>query len=326
MMKKNSIVSVIITTFNRKNLISQSLNSVLRQTYKDLEIIIVDDASDDGTEEFVEKEFNDPRIKYFRMAENRGATAARNFGLEKMSGDYFLVWDSDDVLYPNAIETIIGIFNKSSNDLAAVSAPARCLLNNKEVEFKKMPEGMILKELVISRSLATNHKVRIARSSLCGDVRYQARNIDFLVNVQMVERGNWYCIGQYLADVILESDINSLTIHRKKTDLNLSVLRAPFLGGYLRKYRTLLKNGYPTKYAGFAYGAALGFYAAGNKKESRYFIVEAIKNGKRLKYFLALILFFIPFGSHLLKWVVIIKNNYFSTSSSKTKNLARKKI
>lgn len=319
------MVSIVITTYNRKNIISKSLKSVLGQTYKDIEVIIVDDCSADGTGEFIKEEFRDPRIKYLKLEYNKGATAARNFGLDKIQGDYFLVWDSDDILYPNAIQETINI-HKKYKDLAVVSAPARSLLNGKEIVFAKMPEGIIPKEVVISRSLATNHKVRVAKTSLCGDVRYKVKNIDFLVNVEMAERGGWYCYGEYLADVILESDKNSLTINRKKTDLRLSVLRAPYLAEYLTKYSQLLRKECPMRYAGFAYGAAIGFYASGNKRASKHFIVEAIKNEKKLKYFLVLILNYLPFGQWLLRRAVKIKNNYFSTSSSKTKNFALNKI
>lgn len=304
------MVSIVIATYNRKFFLSHSLKSALRQTYMDIEIIIVDDGSTDDTDKLIREEFKDPRIKYFRMANNSGATAARNFGLDKMRGDYFLVWDSDDTLYPNAIREIIGVFEKNK-DLAVVSAPARSLINGKEVEFTKMPEGVIPKEVVICRSLATNHKVRVAKTALCGDIRYKAKNIDFLVNVEMAERGKWYCYGRYLGDVIIESDKNSLTSQRKKANLTLSIQRAPFLAAYLDKYGDLLKAKSPHRYAGFAYGVALGFYADNEIRKSRYYVRESLGAENSIKYIMFYLLTFIPFGLRILQGVVKMKNRLF---------------
>lgn len=104
MMKKPiSTVSVIIPTYNRAHVVGQAIRGVLHQTYQDFEIIIVDDASTDNTEETVKK-FNDNRIRYLRHMENCGAPWARNSGAEVASGEYLAFLDSDDVWYPGFLE------------------------------------------------------------------------------------------------------------------------------------------------------------------------------------------------------------------------------
>ena len=70
-------ISVIIPTYNRANLITKSINSVLSQTYKNIELLIIDDNSEDETETIV-KNINDSRIKYIKLKENKGAAYARN--------------------------------------------------------------------------------------------------------------------------------------------------------------------------------------------------------------------------------------------------------
>lgn len=302
------MVSIVIATYNRKKLISRSLDSIFNQTYQDFEIIIVDDGSSDGTEDFLKEKYKDSRIKYYKMEKNSGATAARNFGLEKIAGDYFLVWDSDDILYINAIEKVLSVFEKYP-DLAVVSAPARSLLNGKEINFPKMQEGVQRTEDIISRSLASNHKVKIAKTSLCGNVRYRSKNIDFLINVAMAEKGKWYCLTDYLGDIIMESDSNSLTTKRKKTNLRLASERSPYLEEYLIKYQGILKNKYPKKYAAFSYGAAIGFFVKKEKAKARYFIREAVKNDLNIKYFIFYLLNHLPFGIFIFKIAVIVKNN-----------------
>ena len=102
----SSLVSVCITTFNRKELLWLTLKSILDQTYKNIEIIIVDDCSIDGTQFLVENEILklDPRIKYIRHTENNGLAFARNTAIFNAKGKYFTFCDDDDLLMPNYIE------------------------------------------------------------------------------------------------------------------------------------------------------------------------------------------------------------------------------
>ncbi|NDL01284.1 glycosyltransferase family 2 protein [Photorhabdus bodei] len=95
-MNNDILVSIIIPAFNVEDIIENSINSVLNQTYKNTEIIIVNDGSTDGTMDVLnrlsEQYFN---IEVFSQ-ENRGISAARNVGLSKAKGDYVTFLDSDD--------------------------------------------------------------------------------------------------------------------------------------------------------------------------------------------------------------------------------------
>ncbi len=88
-------VSVVIPTHNRAALLPRAMRSVLAQTYRDLELIVVDDASTDDTERVVAS-FDDPRIRYIRHDGRRGAAAARNAGIRAARGAYIAFQDSDD--------------------------------------------------------------------------------------------------------------------------------------------------------------------------------------------------------------------------------------
>lgn len=94
-------VSVIITTYNCAKYIGQSINSVLDQTYKDYEIVVVDDGSNDNTREVLEP-FMD-KIKYIYQ-NNKGTPAARNKGVLNASGEFVAFHDADDVWYPFKLE------------------------------------------------------------------------------------------------------------------------------------------------------------------------------------------------------------------------------
>lgn len=91
--------SVIIPTYNRANIISKTISSIINQSYRNIEIIVIDDGSTDNTKTIIEQ-FNDDRLKYFWKS-NEGRTIARNHGLSLATGDYINYIDSDDYVLPN---------------------------------------------------------------------------------------------------------------------------------------------------------------------------------------------------------------------------------
>lgn len=95
------LISIIIPTFNRADLISETLTSVLSQTYKNWECLIIDDGSTDNSAKVIEEYlYLDSRFLYFTKLESRakGASSCRNFGLEKAKGHFIIFLDSDDLL------------------------------------------------------------------------------------------------------------------------------------------------------------------------------------------------------------------------------------
>lgn len=94
-------VSIIIPTYNRANLISEAIDSVLAQTYRNFEIIVVDDGSTDNTKEVLSK-YNG-QIKYIYQ-DNKGGAEARNNGIKNAQGEYIAFLDSDDLWLPNKLE------------------------------------------------------------------------------------------------------------------------------------------------------------------------------------------------------------------------------
>jgi len=113
------IVSVVIPTFNRAHLVGQAIKSVLCQTYQGFEIIVVDDASIDNTEEVV-KGFGNPRIHFLRNSQNHGASWARNSGAEVAQGEYLAFLDSDDLWYPEFLERQLTALNDFPLDVGMI--------------------------------------------------------------------------------------------------------------------------------------------------------------------------------------------------------------
>lgn len=98
----NDLISIIMPTFNRAHMIERALKSIFQQTHQKIEIIIVDDVSEDNTEEVIQ-ELNDNRITYIRHTENKGPGAARNTGLKHAKSNYIAFLDSDDEYTSNAL-------------------------------------------------------------------------------------------------------------------------------------------------------------------------------------------------------------------------------
>ena len=115
----NELISIIIPLYNKEKAISQTLMSVLNQTYNNLEIIIADDGSTDNSASIVKKIASEyGRIKYFHK-KNGGVSSARNFGLSKASGEWIVFLDADDEMMPNILEVLIGLTEKYNVNIAS---------------------------------------------------------------------------------------------------------------------------------------------------------------------------------------------------------------
>ena len=104
-----TMVSIIVPTYNRENVIERALRSILRQTYSAYEVIVVDDGSTDGTESVVTG-LQDARIRYIALQENQGVAHARNVGIQEAKYDYVAFLDSDDEWLPNKLELHDAVF------------------------------------------------------------------------------------------------------------------------------------------------------------------------------------------------------------------------
>ena len=102
-------VSVVIATYNRGKFITDTLDSILGQSFRDFEIIVVDDGSTDNTREVLEPYAS--RIQYIHQ-HNRGPSAARNLGVRRAQGSWISIQDSDDLCAPNHLSTLYGFAQK----------------------------------------------------------------------------------------------------------------------------------------------------------------------------------------------------------------------
>ena len=112
-MKSGPLVSVIVTTYNRADLLCETLDSILSQTYENFELIVVDDGSTDNTEEVV-KRHSAGRINYIKTENWGGPARPRNIGIEKATGEYIAFCDDDDIWLPKKLEKQINYIVNSN--------------------------------------------------------------------------------------------------------------------------------------------------------------------------------------------------------------------
>lgn len=116
---EEGLLSIIIPGYNAEKYVERNIRSVLNQTYKNFELIFIDDGSKDKTYQIVEKLANeDKRVKLSRH-ENKGVCATRNDGLKIASGEYITFLDDDDYIEPNMYEVLINLLKTTNTDVAS---------------------------------------------------------------------------------------------------------------------------------------------------------------------------------------------------------------
>jgi glycosyltransferase involved in cell wall biosynthesis len=138
------LVSVVMPTHNRAKLLEKAIRSVLSQTYKNLEIIVVDDASCDNTSETV-KTIQDERVRYIRHETNKGGSAARNSGILLARGEYIAFLDDDDEWEPEKTEQQLKVLESCDAVLCTSNEPgsgSAKLDSKKTVDIADLRKGL----------------------------------------------------------------------------------------------------------------------------------------------------------------------------------------
>ena len=147
---KNNIpkVSIIVTTFNRGRYIHEAINSIQDMSFKDWELIIVDDGSNDQTNQVIDKYLNDERIQYLYKETNQGVSIARNIGLQKSKGRYIAYLDSDNLYDKNFMSYAIKFLEKNNNFDLVYGSLLTGLHGekNKPILFKEFSRELLLNQ------------------------------------------------------------------------------------------------------------------------------------------------------------------------------------
>lgn len=141
-MNKRTKISIIVPVYNVEEYLPRCLNSLINQTYKDIEIICINDGSQDNSMQILEDyRKKDNRIKIISQ-DNQGPSMARNAGIDKAEGEYILFIDSDDVLNTNACKILINEINKHKN-IDIIWFQFTCIFNN---GHKRYPRRLLIQQ------------------------------------------------------------------------------------------------------------------------------------------------------------------------------------
>lgn len=112
----NSIISIIIPVYNAEKYLKDAIESVINQTYKNIEIVLIDDGSTDDSANICKNYLKDARVKYYHQ-ENKGLSASRQFGIDHCNGSYFATIDADDFIATDYIEKMYLAITKNNCDI-----------------------------------------------------------------------------------------------------------------------------------------------------------------------------------------------------------------
>jgi len=308
MSEDKPLISIIMPTYNRAHLLMRAIKSILKQTFKDFELLIIDDASTDNTEEIVYS-FHNPKIIYMKSYKTMGAAAARNKGLKEARGKYIGFQDSDDEWMPDKLHKQLNILQHSSAEVGAVyCAYKRIDVGKNECTYLPncgIREGNIHKDL-LDHNFIDLPTTLIKRS--CFDrVGFFDPDLprlqDWELWLRLSKLYDFKFINQVLVNIYVTSD--SITANEQAG----LVAYKKILTKYYKDF--LLDGGYK--------GANL-FYKVGrwileresNMEEARLFYLRAIKiYPYKLKFIAVYILAL--FGKRIHDTVILYFDNFFHT-------------
>jgi len=271
-------VSVVVTTYNRPDLLPQAIESVTNQTYENIECFVVDDHSTVGNPESITKTVGDENVTYVRHSKNRGLSAARNTGIKKAGGKYIAFLDDDDRWESEKIEKQVSRFEKLSDDVAIVY----CWMNYVDEEsgrmvkeYKPTYKGYIFPETLDAQPIGSGSTLLI-RVSVAEEVNGFDESLSRGIDGDFIRR----VCKRYKVDYVPEFLVNYRVNHgneRITSDDKNGTKNA--IEGHKRKICKFEKEleGMPEKYYNINKKISLLHAEIGNIGESLKYMYRAAK-------------------------------------------------
>lgn len=285
------MISVIIPVYNREKTIKRAVESVLEQTYKNIEIIIVDDHSTDNSINIIHK-LNDKRIKIFRLNENKGACYARNYGVKQAHGQYIAFQDSDDFWFPEKLEEQIKCLQEQKKDLVF------CRMNtyNEKNTFLHLTPAIYENKCITYNDLIYGNLVS-TQTILCKKEIFQNNQFDNSIKrfqdwdfvLQVAKQYQIYFLAETLVNQYIQRD----SISNKENILNsLDII--------LSKNKEILNN--KNAYSCFLLIQGSFQYLGSEKKVALKNFIKSFKYNPTINAFIRIFLWFTPFLKKFIIW------------------------
>lgn len=198
---EKDLVSIIMPSYNTAKYISASINSIINQTYKYWELIIVDDCSTDNTDEIVNKFLKDERIKYLKNEKNSGAAISRNKALKEAKGKWIAFLDSDDLWVPEKLEKQINFMEE--NNYIFTYTDYRIKLNGKWLPYINTGPDIVNKRKIYDYCYFSTITVMYDQTKI-GLIQIEdlKKHNDYAMWLKIIEKSNCYrlpeCLSYYI--------------------------------------------------------------------------------------------------------------------------------
>jgi glycosyltransferase involved in cell wall biosynthesis len=285
-----NLVSVIIPCYNRDKWLEKCIQSVLNQTYTNLEIIIVDDGSIDQTVEII-KSFADKRIKYF-FKENGGHASARNFGIKQSQGDWITFLDSDDYWDKNKIKTQLSYedFDAAYCDANIINEEGALIPHNNNLNFKKLAKNLKSNILLGNIIMGSSSSI-IIKTSIIKRAGYFRQDLKIGEDWEYWARAIWLGISvKFIPEklVFIRTHPNSIQRNANQTDFSTSKMK--ILNSFLDY------NGITTFNKSMIYKKLFEVsYSCSNVKEFLNYYILSVKNNFFLIFDLGMLFILIKY-------------------------------
>jgi GalNAc5-diNAcBac-PP-undecaprenol beta-1,3-glucosyltransferase len=304
------LISIIIPTYNRAHIIRQAISSVLSQDYLNWELIVVDDGSSDNTKEIING-FKDQRIKYFKHDTNRGAVAAKNTGLDHLTGNWFTILDSDDEMVPDALSTMLELLVKVNPQINAITC--NCI----DTRTGKFSGKFLNNNLGHDQYLDNETIFRYCRGEFWGITKTNLLNGNRFNEKTDSENGLWHKINQISLRYYLHRGLRIYHTEGNDRESNFCQ-KFDSLVIYNRlvaleeetEYLSQIMKFCPDEYRIFKFHTGLcSIYQKDIKRANECFRELYVYPGGKSRAFFLLI--GIIFGSHIINIGYVLKNKLF---------------
>ncbi|MEW8962215.1 glycosyltransferase family 2 protein [Paraclostridium dentum] len=275
------MVSIIIPTYNRAGTLKRCIESLLKQTYRDYEIIIVDDNSNDDTE-YIVKGFEDYRIRYVRHNKNLGANAARNTGIDIAKGEYIAFQDSDDEWHVNKLELQMNELNEKDVDIVACSFIKFYKNKKKIVPKEKIDSNNLSKSLLYKNCIST--QTILGKSGCFKENKFDnkfPRFQDWELMIRLSQKYKIYFMQQPLVNVYVQEDSISKKPDKAIIAINLMI----------EKYKDIIMD--DKKALGSLYSLIGDMNLEMNCFEKNYYIESLKYNNFNYKTYIRIVRYYI---------------------------------
>tara|TARA_B110000444_G_C18808478_1_gene581284 strand:- start:404 stop:1159 length:756 start_codon:yes stop_codon:yes gene_type:complete len=202
-MKNKPDVTIVLPNYNSSLFIEQTLNSILKQSYNNWKLVIVDDCSDNKTKAILKKFFYHKKIKIYWLKKNRGAAYCRNFAIKNIRSKYIAFIDSDDLWKKNKLKNQINFMKKNNYDFTytfyeTFGKTKRSILPPNQFTFKKFIRNTSIgtSTMIISKNIA--NKIKFTNTKICEDYYYKCQ---ILKKIKYA-----YCLNQSLTKYRIRND------------------------------------------------------------------------------------------------------------------------